>query len=154
MNDRFQRRRQVGSVRREYFESAFRLRFNREVRAGDPVVRFDILTGDQLFVDRVSYHFTQPKVGQGFVFRTDRIPGIGDEQYYIKRLVGTAGDVMEIKEPARYRNGKPITGAESFGFNERQEGSYRGYYDAVRGQNLRSNLEYLLPGEKVTVPPD
>lgn len=145
---------QSGMARREDYAPVFRLRFNREVRAGDPVVRFDILTGDQLFVDRVSYHFTRPKVGQGFVFRTDRIPGIGDEQYYIKRLVGTPGDVMEIKEPVLYRNGEPITGAESFGLNERQEGSYRGYYNAVRGQNARSNVEYLLPGETVTVPPD
>ncbi len=41
----------------------------RTVQAGQPVVRFDLMTGDQLFVDRLTYHFHAcPKVGQGFVF--------------------------------------------------------------------------------------
>ncbi|HTO02043.1 MAG TPA: S26 family signal peptidase, partial [Opitutus sp.] len=146
-------RRQRNSDRREDYAPVFRLQFQKEVRAGEPVVQFDILTGDQLFVDRVSYHFTQPKVGQGFVFRTDHIPGIGDEQYYIKRLVGTPGDVMEIQPPVLYRNGKPIAGAEAFAANERKEGRYRGYFNAVPGQNARSEIEYLLPKEKLTVPP-
>jgi signal peptidase I len=153
-NDRFQRRRQGGAVRREDFEPAFRMHFNREVRAGDPVVRFDILTGDQLFVDRVSYHFTRPKVGQGFVFRTDRIPGIGDEQYYIKRLVGTPGDVLEIKEPTLYRNGEPITGAAAFGLNAQRTEPYRGYFNMTPSAAPGSYSQLLLPDQKVTVPPD
>jgi signal peptidase I len=146
-------RREQGLARREEF-GPLRLYSNREVRAGEPVVRFDILTGDQLFVDRVSYHFTRPKVGQGFVFRTDRIPGIGDEQYYIKRLVGTPGDVLEIKEPVLYRNGEPIAGSAAFGLNGERSTPYRGYFNAVPGSNPRSDLQYLLPDEKITVPPD
>ena len=46
------------------------LRTGKEVRAGEPVMSFDIVTGDQLFVDRMSYHFVRPSVGSGFVFRT------------------------------------------------------------------------------------
>ena len=89
----------------------------KTVRTGDPLVRFDLLTGDQLFVDRISYHFVRPTVGQGFVFRTGHIEAIDQDQYYIKRLVGTPGDVIEVKAPALYRNGRPITGAEAFGLN-------------------------------------
>ncbi len=89
---------------------ALTIRLNRTVKAGDPILRFDLMTGDQLFVDRVSYHFTRPVVGQAFVFRTDHIPGIGKEDYYITRLVGVPGDVMEVRSPALYRNGRPITG--------------------------------------------
>ena len=147
-------RRQRNAERREDYAPVLRIEFEKEVRAGEPLVHFDILTGDQLFVDRVSYHFTQPKVGQGFVFRTDHIPGIGDEQYYIKRLVGTPGDVIEIQPPVLYRNGKPIAGAAAFGANERMESPYRGYFNAIPGQNARSEIEYLLPKEKLTVPPD
>lgn len=142
---RIRRRQQNGMARREDYAPTLRLPLNREVREGDYLVHFDILTGDQLFVDRVSYHFAPPKVGQGFVFRTENIPGIGAEQYYIKRLVGTPGDVLEVKEPILYRNGHPITGSRAFGFNERAEPPYRGYFLGPR---------YLMRGEQLSVPSD
>jgi signal peptidase I len=91
---------------------------------------FDILTGDQLFVDRMSYHFVRPSVGSGFVFRTGNIPGIANtygDQYYIKRLVGVPGDTLEIKNYTLYRNGAPITGADAFAKNAKQEDNYVGY---------------------------
>jgi signal peptidase I len=45
----------------------------KTVRRGEKIMSFDILTGDLLFVDRFTYNFFPPKVGQGFVFRTDHI---------------------------------------------------------------------------------
>lgn len=70
----------------------------KRVSSGERVMAFDILTGDQLFVDRMSYHFIRPGVGSGFVFRTGNIDGIArvyGDQYYIKRLVGVPGDTLE-----------------------------------------------------------
>ncbi|MES2695045.1 MAG: signal peptidase I [Verrucomicrobiota bacterium] len=124
------------------------LRTGKHVKRGERVLSFDIITGDQLFVDRMSYHFVRPSVGSGFVFRTGNIPGIGMDQYYIKRLVGTPGDVLEIREPVLYRNGQPITGAKAFSYNASREERYSGYFNSppyVRG--------YLNPGEKLTIPP-
>jgi signal peptidase I len=96
--------------------------------AGDVVLAFDILTGDQLFVDRVSYHFMRPAVGQGFVFRTRNIPKLENrDQYYVKRLVGLPGDRIEIRAPVLYRNGSPITGAKAFERNANRDGNYPGY---------------------------
>jgi signal peptidase I len=121
--------------------------------AGRPIISFDILTGDQLFVDRLSYHFMRPKVGQGFVFRTDHIksPYMEDrdtgrqiEQYYIKRLVGVPGDKLEVKTPVLYRNGQPIAGADAFDKNARRAEHYPGY----------GAIMALSPGETVTVPDD
>ena len=132
------------------FARVRRLALNRTVKTGDSLLRFDLLTGDQLFVDRMTYHFMRPKPGQGFVFRTGNIEGIGQDQYYIKRLIGTPGDVIEIKEPAVYRNGVPITGADAFEFNAKRLGKYRGYFNA----DPRTGAKYLQPGEKLTVPPD
>ncbi|MDR1173220.1 MAG: S26 family signal peptidase, partial [Puniceicoccales bacterium] len=43
------------------------------ITMGDSVVRFEILAGDMLFVDRVSYRFRQPKVGESVVFTTNAI---------------------------------------------------------------------------------
>jgi signal peptidase I len=112
---------------------------------------FDVLTGDQLFVDRVSYHFARPAVGQGFVFRTGNIPGIAIEygdQYYIKRLVGLPGDRIEIRDPALYRNGSPIQGSPAFDRNARRDGLYRGYLPGPENGGL------LREGEEAIVPDD
>ncbi|ACB76476.1 signal peptidase I [Opitutus terrae] len=146
------RRQRGGMGSPEDYSRNVRLTLKQNARAGDPILRFDILTGDQLFVDRVSYHFVKPKVGQGFVFRTGHIAGIGDDQYYIKRLVGLPGDVLEIKEPTLYRNGAPITGAESFRLNAQRVPPYRGYFNAQHNGYSRNDGQYLLKGQQVTVP--
>ncbi|MDP3069538.1 MAG: signal peptidase I [Opitutaceae bacterium] len=125
------------------------VRVGKTVRAGERILSFDQLTGDQLLVDRVSYHFVRPEVGSGFVFRTGNIPGIArdmGDQYYIKRLVGTPGDVLEVRAPMLMRNGKPIEGSVAFGENAKQTGGYLGYvYPPVADG-------YLKAGESVTVP--
>ncbi|HQF38250.1 MAG TPA: signal peptidase I [Opitutaceae bacterium] len=114
----------------------------RRVRRSQIALSFDVLTGDQLFVDRFSYNFFRPEVGQGFVFRTGNIAGIGQDQYYIKRLVGTPGDTLEVKEPVLLRNGAPITGAEAFDLNANRTGLYHGYQAGG----------LLAAGQKVTIP--
>jgi len=135
------------------FVRALVLPLPRPVRAGQPVVRFDVLTGDQLFVDRVSYHFMRPRVGQGFVFRTDHIPDIerafGD-QYFIKRLIGVPGDTVEIREPMIYRNGAPIGGSKAFDLNAGRVSPYRGYFNMTA--DPRYAQSQLFKGDTITVP--
>jgi signal peptidase I len=131
---------------------AERIPIGRNARAGETLLRFDILAGDQLFVDRVSYNFVRPTVGQGFVFRTDNIPDIMrlyGAQYYIKRLIGVPGDTIEVRDPMIYRNGAPITGSVAFGLNARQVSPYLGYSNAVR-EDPRYSM--LFPGQAITVP--
>jgi signal peptidase I len=108
----------------------------KHVKKGERVLSFDVLTGDQLFVDRISYHFVRPNVGSGFVFRTDnirspymtdRVTGKQIESYYIKRLVGVPGDRLEIRDSTLFRNGEPISGSSAFDKNANKEGLYRGY---------------------------
>lgn len=123
------------------------------VRAGERLLSFDVLTGDQLFVDRVSYHFVKPKVGDGFVFRTNHIRNIepGHEftdKYYIKRLVGVPGDKLEVHPPVLFRNGEPIEGAAAFGKNARQEDGYPGYTEAPSDRSV-----FLKPGGSVNITP-
>ncbi len=136
------------------------------VKKGEALLSFDILTGDLLFVDRMSYHFVQPMVGSGFVFKTGNIhsPEMQDaagnqiSQYYVKRLVGTPGDTLEIKAPVLYRNGKPIEGSDAFGKNARREGKYPGYTNNAGGPMLVDGViasDGTMPaGGTVTVPPN
>ncbi len=121
------------------------LRTGKIMKAGERAMAFDIITGDNLFVDRISYHFIRPSVGSGFVFRTGNIPGIAKDygdQYYIKRLVGVPADKLEIQDFTLHRNGAPITGSEAFDKNSRREGNYSGY----RYEGL------LARGETLTIP--
>jgi len=142
---------QVQSGGKIHEERVYWIPVGRIVKKGEKLISFDILTGDLLFVDRMSYNFFQPKVGQGFVFKTENIvsPEMQDangqqvRQYYIKRLVGTPGDTLEIKDTTLYRNGKPITGSPAFERNAKREGKYPGY--AAERQ--------LAPGETVKVTP-
>ncbi len=131
---------------------ALRVPLGKSVKAGQPIVRFDILTGDQLFVDRVTYQFVRPTVGQGFVFRTDNIPEIErtfGAQYFIKRLIGVPGDRIEMREPRILRNGEPITGSSTFELNGTRTAPYRGYFNAVHED---SRYSLLFKGETIKVP--
>jgi signal peptidase I len=131
---------------------AERIPIGRDARAGETLLRFDILAGDQLFVDRVSFNFVRPRVGQGFVFRTDNIPDIArlyGDQYYIKRLIGVPGDRIEVRDPVIYRNGSPITGSVAFDMNARLVSPYLGYSNASRDDPRYS---MLYPGQTITVP--
>ena len=74
-------------------------------------------------------------------------------QYYVKRLVGTPGDVLEIKAPVLFRNGKPIEGSDAFGKNARREGKFTGYTNNKGGAVIEGTADgTLLPGRTVTVP--
>ena len=110
------------------------LKTGRFFKRGETVLAFEILTGDALFVDRLSYHFVRPDIGDPFVFRTGNIPGITrqhngipEDKYYIKRLVGNGGDILQVKGGTLYRNALPIEGAEAFSFNADGVGEYEGY---------------------------
>jgi signal peptidase I len=131
---------------------AFWVATGKHVRKGDKILSFDIMSGDLLFVERVSYNFVAPKVGSGFVFRTENIhsdqmtdaSGNQLKQYFVKRLVGTPGDQLAVRPPVLYRNGQPIDGSPAFGWNAERKGLYPGYTNTVGG--------LLDAGVTVTVP--
>jgi signal peptidase I len=120
-----------------------------QVRAGEPLLNFDIASGDMLFVDRFTYNFFPPKIGDPIVFRTRAIPGITqlnsgipDDKYYIKRLVGLPGDKLSIKDTILYRNGAPITGTPIFEKNFKKTPPYPGYQAAY---NLANGNTAIVP---------
>lgn len=117
---------------------------------GETVLRFDLLSGDALFVDRFSYHFVRPEPGDPIVFRTGNIEGMrgprGEpvDKYYIKRLAGTGGDSLTIHAPALFRNGEPALGNVAFRDNAQQIHGYPGYVPEG----------WLAPGRSYEVPGD
>jgi len=103
----------------------------RVCRGGEIIARGTVDTGDQVFVDKLSYNFVKPHRGDVFVFRTNHILGIREDPetgapFYIKRLGGLPGDTLRIDPPWLYVNGKV---AEGFGFARIMAAKlpYRGY---------------------------
>jgi signal peptidase I len=124
----------------------------QHVKQGEKVLNFDLLSGDMLFVDRLSYNFTEPKVGDPFVFSTHGIMGLNGgqgDQYFIKRLVGKPGDQLQIQEPVLFRDGSPIQLEKPrvlpFTYNAKRENNYPGY--VYRGSLSPRATEQVLPGQ-------
>jgi signal peptidase I len=113
---------------------------SREYRAGEPIARGYVDTGDHVFVDKVSYNFRKPARGEVFVFKTTGIRGIEQSlqrqgiegsQFYIKRLAGLPGDQLRVEPPALFINGEtarePGLQRVMTGMREHPNHGYRGY---------------------------
>lgn len=112
---------------------SLKLDTGQSLKAGQSCLSFEIQSGDMLFVSRMAYHFTPPKLGDPIVFRTGSLEamhnllGAKEDKYYIKRLVGLEGDVLKVKPPILYRNHQPIQGAKAFENNAKQTLEHQGY---------------------------
>jgi signal peptidase I len=72
---------------------------------GDDILKMKVISGDHLFIDRVSYNFVPPGRGDIVVFQTKGVPedqrnrfGIPADEFYIKRLVGLGGETISLKQ--------------------------------------------------------
>lgn len=117
----------------------FQIQPGRPITAGVPIVRGYADSGDQLFVDKVTYNFVRPQSGDVFVFRTTGIrqieaglpPGMGS-QYYIKRLAGVGGQTLRIDPPNLYVDGQ-LASLPVFRRVMSCEDRYAGYSNTSRG---------------------
>lgn len=129
----------------------------RQATQGKTLLNFDILTGDMLFVDRVSYNFVDPSRGDTFVFRTNNIRGLDDhngqpsQNYFVKRLAGVPGQKLRVGEKGElYVDGKIVTSPEPMVLNSRRamDQGYFGYLPEAEGDR------YAIPlNEEYTVTP-
>jgi signal peptidase I len=116
-------------------------------QSGEIILNFDILTGDMLFVDRVSYNFVNPSRGDTFVFRTNHIPGLAvqgvpSQNYYVKRLAGTPGDKLRVDNDGKlFVNGSVVTSPEPMVLNS-QRAISRNYYGYLADIG---NFGYSIP---------
>jgi signal peptidase I len=110
-------------------------------RRGEDIMKVKIVTGDHLFVDRLSYNFRRPSRGEIIVFETIGIPeadrnrnGIPADQFYIKRLVGLGGETISIDADRHVHiNGNQLNAATPhfenlYSFDPKDEVRDRQYY--------------------------
>ena len=130
-------------------------------KKGDPIFQGSLTSGDLVLVDKVSYHFRNPKRGESFVFdtrgiqtkspaeiRSDKKKGINHMSsqeggtHYIKRLVAVPGDSIQIGSPDIYINGalaqeETIQRVAKKG-NDKKGRPYTGFQNAPRGEPWNS----------------
>lgn len=125
------------------------------VKAGETIALGYIDTGDQVIVDKFSYHWVRPKNDDVFVFTTNDIAGIQatledprmGSQHYIKRLAGIPGDHVEVKGGNLYLNGE-IAAQPGFLKVMSKENGYRGYQESGYYTNVQLDKDqYLALGD-------
>ena len=66
-------------------------------------------TGDRLVVEKITYRFNSPQMGDIVVFQAPpelQRRGYPKDQAFIKRIIGTPGDTLKIDDGKVYLNGK------------------------------------------------
>jgi signal peptidase I len=67
---------------------------------------------DRLVVEKISYHFHPPVKGDIIVFEPPQqlqIHGYAKDQAFIKRVIGTPGQTIQVQNGKVYLNNKPLT---------------------------------------------
>ena len=81
----------------------------RVFKAGEDIMKIKVISGDHLFVDRMSYNFRRPKLGEIIVFETRGIMRLPQDQFYIKRMVGMGDNKVQIGNDRHIRiNGQRL----------------------------------------------
>jgi signal peptidase I len=117
--------------------------------------------GDHIFVDKISYHFRQPRRGEVIVFDTSDITMIPESsrgRFYIKRLIGLSGDEIQIQPPYVKVNGEILDERRAFHRIYSMADGYNGYvlptaggYPGPAPVISTANNSYTVPAKHLFV---
>jgi signal peptidase I len=114
--------------------------------------------GDHIFVDKFTYHFRQPKRGDVVVFETHHIEQMSPEsrgKFYIKRLIGVGGDIIQIKPPHVLVNGEVLNSRPAFARIYSMQNGYKGYHNYTGSSLGKQRAPYLgSPEDTLEVRPN
>jgi signal peptidase I len=72
------------------------LSYGQRFTKGEDIIKLRVISGDHLFVNRLTYNLRRPQRGEIIVFETQGIPLLQQGTHYIKRLVGLGGERIRI----------------------------------------------------------
>ena len=97
-------------------------------------MRPNLMEGDRIFVDKLTYRFREPQRGEVIVFKYP----LDRKKDFVKRLIALGGEAVEIREGQIYINGRRLENPLSI--------ATRFYYN-------RDDWDFGKQGQKVQVPP-
>ncbi len=145
------------------FERRSGLRPGERFRKGEDIIKLKVVSGDRLFVDRVTYNFRRPQRGEIIIFASHGLPELTQDTHYIKRLIGLPGEQIRILNDRHVSiNGHELDAATphfehiySFTGPPRED-HYSGHVNSYVAQQAgRPMMASLFPDENAvyTVPP-
>jgi signal peptidase I len=78
------------------FERRSGLRPGEPFHKGEDILKLRVISGDRLFVDRMTYNFRRPRRGEIVIFASHDLPDLTPDTHYIKRLIGLPGETIRI----------------------------------------------------------
>ncbi|MCQ2392258.1 MAG: signal peptidase I [Kiritimatiellae bacterium] len=121
------------------------LRPGEVVRAGQVLWSGYVVTGDFLFVNRWLWNFRHPRRGDVMIFNTTGIEGLAQGTHYIKRMTGTPGETLMMKDDRLYVDGQmPMEPRRVAQIQNREKGETHMYPYA--GYRPSGASEYDKPG--------
>ena len=118
----------------------------------------NLLIGDYVFVNKMAYGYSSysvpfhPKFITGHLFQ--KLPKRGDiavfvppkdeKSYYVKRVIGLPGDVVEIKDHKIFVNGNELQLTENGVFDDFVEGAGKMKFDKFIEQNIDQRKYEIL----------
>jgi signal peptidase I len=139
------------------------LHSQRPVRKGEELIKLKVVSGDRLFVDRLTYNFRRPDRGEIVIFSSQGLRKLTPDTHYIKRLVGLGGEKALIGDDRHlYIDGKRIEATDR-GFENLysfdgppQENHYSGHLnDATAARCGKPGLAPNFPNaaSEFSIPP-
>jgi len=98
-----------------------------------------IISGDHLFIERLSYRFGKPKRGDIVAFRTDGIKSLSLDTIFLQRVAGLPGDHIRIEPPFLIVNDQKVLVPEIFNTISSALDGYTGFQLTGRMTGLLSN---------------
>ena len=116
------------------------------VREGQILWSGYVVTGDFLFVNRWLWNFRHPKRGDVMIFSTTGIAKLQQGTHYIKRMTGTPGEKLQIREHRLLVNGvEPMEPLRIAQIQKREKWHEKEYPYA--GYQVSGRAEYTIPGK-------
>jgi len=145
-----------GKYNRAGLEFDYNGRGRKLFEKGEDLVKLKLISGDHLFVDRLTYNFRPPRRGEIIVFATKGINGLPQNQFYIKRLVGLGGETVRIADDRHvWINDERLDAStyrfeNVYGFDESKppaDSQWSGHVNGAYNRSPRMNIAPLFPAE-------
>ncbi len=128
---------------------------NHYYKKGDPIVGAKVIAGDHIIVNKMKYNFMRPERGDISVFDTrslDPATGVRAGNFYIKRMVGLAGEKIQIQNGRIVADGEIVNDPPMFEKIATDPAYNGGHGNAARLSTPASSIqladdEYLMCGD-------
>jgi len=123
------------------------------IQKGEEFLKLKVISGDHLFVNRLTYNFRRPRRGEIIVFESTGIPDIIQNTHYIKRLIALGDEHVRIGNDRHVIiNGVRLDASTPhfenvYSFNPKEPPRADHYSGHVNG-SVHPGLARLLPDEK------